>query len=51
MQTLKGGSPVNDFEQACQEEYQTVRRFLLRLTAQQDDLRALRKQFGGKGYV
>lgn len=27
------------------------RRFLLRLTAQQDDLRALRKQFGGKGYV
>lgn len=32
MQTLKGGSPVNDFEQACQEEYQTVRRFLLRLT-------------------
>lgn len=32
MQTLKGGSSVNDFEQACQEEYQTVRRFLLRLT-------------------
>ena len=27
------------------------RRFLLRLTAQQDDLRALRRQFGGEGHV
>ena len=27
------------------------KRFLLRLTAQQDDLRALRRQFGGEGHV
>ena len=44
-----------DFMQApcgrllAQDEAQ--KRFLLRLTAQQDDLRALRRQFGGEGHV
>ena len=33
------------------EEDDAQKRFLLRLTAQQDDLRALRRQFGGEGHV
>lgn len=36
-------------EMLAQDEEQ--RRFLLKLTAQQDDLRALRAQFGGKKHV
>lgn len=32
LKIMKGGTGVNDFERACHEEYQTVRRFLLRLT-------------------
>ena len=33
------------------EQDDAQKRFLLRLTAQQDDLRALRRQFGGEGHV